>query len=134
MRSTAYVSKAVGEWKTEDHDALLKHARGRNTDDGISGLLIFCNGWFLQVVEGPDAPVAALLARIADDPRHSDVAMIYNQEIDEPVFPDWSMGFEKVDTSTLVREMLSPAVDQGLISAEMVRDVLAERFLVNSGT
>ena len=91
-------------------------------------------GYFLQVIEGADQQISDLLGRISSDPRHSDVSMIYESDIDNRVFPQWSMGFEKVESTTLVQEILAPAMDQGLIGPNVVRDVLIERFSVNQST
>lgn len=131
VRSVAYVSQAVGQWNDDDFEGLLETSRRRNTDDAISGLLIFCRGYFLQVVEGADEQVSGLIERIRADQRHSDIEMIYESDIDDRVFPQWSMGFEKVDSETLVQKVLAPAVDRGLIAPEVVREALIERFLTN---
>ncbi len=134
MRSIAYVSQATGEWTEEDFESLLDISRRRNLDDEISGLLVFCRGHFLQVVEGAEQPVADLISRISSDSRHTDITMIYESDIEDRIFPQWSMGFEKVDSEVLVQELLAPAVERGLIGPDVVREALVERFLTNQST
>lgn len=141
MRSIAYVSRAAVEWTDDDLAGLLAKSQQRNIEDAVSGLLIYCQGYFLQVVEGPHENISNLMERVAADPRHTDVKQIADQTYPRPtdfsnieskrMFPQWSMGFENVKSETLVHELLTPAVEKGLISHDLVREVLVERFLTN---
>ncbi len=96
-----YASTALNEWETEDLLKLLKECRAHNSAKNITGILLFSNNTFLQVLEGDEASVTSMFALIEKDPRHTDVTIIEKQHITERSFPYWSMGFESVDSNQL---------------------------------
>ena len=86
----------MGPLGAADLQALLDFARDYNGAHGISGLLLYQAGYFLQALEGDPAEVEGLYARIERDSRHRKVTKIYDQEVDERSFADWNMGFHVV--------------------------------------
>lgn len=74
---------------------ILRVALRHNAAAGITGYLWRANGQFFQALHGPAGEIAALMARIAADPRHRDLDLLF-EEPDEAVspFPDWSMGYD----------------------------------------
>ncbi|MDP3388648.1 MAG: phosphate-starvation-inducible PsiE family protein, partial [Methylococcaceae bacterium] len=72
-----------------------------NSAKNITGILLFSNNTFLQVLEGDEASVNSMYALIEKDPRHTDITIIEKQPIIERAFPYWSMGFESVDSNQL---------------------------------
>ncbi len=72
-------------------DEVESHARDYNQQHGITGILCYGNGHFLQCVEGEKAHVFALKQRIFADKRHKNVEMLLLQAIDERSFADWRM-------------------------------------------
>ena len=63
----------------------------RNQTLGITGMLIMCDGWFLQALEGGPQATTRLYNGIAGDERHHDIQLHSVVPIDERMFPDWSM-------------------------------------------
>jgi hypothetical protein len=63
----------------------------RNRASGITGCLLALNGWFIQSIEGPVAPLETTFARIAGDSRHGFLKVIENRRVTERLFPDWAM-------------------------------------------
>ncbi|RYY92512.1 MAG: BLUF domain-containing protein, partial [Alphaproteobacteria bacterium] len=55
---------------------------------GVTGLLLFYEGVFLQALEGPAAGVMSLAERLRKDRRHSGMITLESQPIDERAFPD----------------------------------------------
>jgi hypothetical protein len=74
---------------------LLLSARKKNDDLGVTGLLLYAQGRFLQVLEGPEATVRDLYATIRDDPRHTNIDTLLTTSTPERTFPDWEMGVER---------------------------------------
>lgn len=72
---------------------LLHRARGHNERDGVTGLLLYHAGNFVQTLEGPRDSTSLLFDRIRKDPRHKDITSTDVQPIAQRQFPDWSMGF-----------------------------------------
>jgi hypothetical protein len=76
---------------------ILTVSRAANEQAGITGLLLYKEGSFMQFLEGVEQTVRELLERITLDPRHYNVAMLQEGVLDERIFPDWSMGFRMLD-------------------------------------
>lgn len=94
-----YESTAVQPMSAEDLNALLEQARARNSRWGVTGLLLYKHGRFLQVLEGLEQPVRDLFASIARDARHTDIQIVFTSPIERRTFPDWQMGFIACDAS-----------------------------------
>ena len=80
---------------------LLRKARQHNQQANLSGLLLYANGHFLQVLEGPEPALSALYARIKTDPRHFNVQTLAYGPIAERAFPDWRMAYATTDEQPL---------------------------------
>ncbi len=63
-----------------------------NSNSNITGLLVFSNRYFLQVLEGPTEAVDRLYARIGRDARHRNTTLIGQTDIAKRMWADWSMG------------------------------------------
>jgi hypothetical protein len=70
---------------------ILMSARRNNPRHEITGALICRHDLYLQLIEGPDAAIDALYARIAVDDRHDDVRLLLNEAVDARLFPAWAM-------------------------------------------
>lgn len=70
---------------------ILSRARYNNIRDAITGALICRHDIYLQLIEGPAAAIANLYARISVDDRHCDVRLLLDEEVDQRMFPEWSM-------------------------------------------
>ncbi|MCD9148052.1 BLUF domain-containing protein [Pseudophaeobacter sp. MA21411-1] len=76
-------------------EALLAVARRNNQRDHISGLLMYHDGSFLQVLEGEREAVEACITRIAANPNHTQFLRLVQGEVPDRLFPAWSMGFAR---------------------------------------
>ena len=88
-----YISAATVDFTNEDLTTLMQKARANNTKVDVSGMLIYHEGSFFQVLEGPEEHVLEIYDLIADDPRHDDVKLLLKSEVEKRSFADWSMGF-----------------------------------------
>lgn len=80
---------------------LLEKSRNNNAAVGITGMLLYNDGSFFQVLEGPTEEVQRLAARIENDPRHDRMTVIIKEPIARRSFGAWTMGFAHVATSEL---------------------------------
>lgn len=101
LNCLVYVSLANQEMSDEHLKSLLKKAREKNASLNITGMLLFRDGFFMQALEGDPDDVNNLFSTIAKDARHRDVILIYNKPIKDRGFPDWTMGFNKIDDQSL---------------------------------
>ena len=95
--SLAYESQASVPFTEPDLLDLLDRSRTKNADVGVTGILLYRQGTFLQVLEGQRAQVDALYATISSDDRHHAVDTVLVEDRQERRFPDWTMGFADVD-------------------------------------
>ena len=77
---------------------LLKRSRGFNERAGITGVLMYGGGRFVQVLEGCPAAVRCLYARIAADPRHSRLEKLADGMLPRREFTEWHMSFAPLPT------------------------------------
>jgi hypothetical protein len=94
-----YASTAESIFKESDLPALLEHARSANAKRSLTGMLLYIEGGFFQVLEGDDAVVDAAYSSIRRDPRHSKITLIIREPIAARDFSEWTMGFSTVDPS-----------------------------------
>lgn len=92
-----YVSIASDDLSREALLEILRHSRVNNARDDITGLLLYKERSFMQLLEGSEAAVCATFGRIARDTRHRDPAVLLEGETPERDFADWSMGFHDLD-------------------------------------
>jgi len=90
-----YVSRSALRLPAEarEVDAIVAWSRARNAALGVTGALVFTETHFAQYLEGPDASVALLMNSIRRDPRHADVATIYERPLRHHVFPTWALAY-----------------------------------------
>ena len=88
-----YVSSAVKLFSSAELQQLLRGARENNSSRDITGMLLYKDGNFMQVLEGLRDPVLALHDRISRDPRHKDLVTMLQGSLETRQFADWSMGF-----------------------------------------
>jgi hypothetical protein len=77
-------------------ETILEQSRRNNLDIGVTGMLLYYEGAFMQLLEGTEEMVRALYERIRLDPRHRGVVPLLEEYIAERSFPDWSMGYYRL--------------------------------------
>ncbi len=96
MKYLIYVSFATIHFSDEDLKILLGSSRENNMKLGITGMLLYAEGNFIQVIEGEGAAIDALYSKITKDDRHRSFSILMKGEIKERNFGEWSMGFKKI--------------------------------------
>jgi hypothetical protein len=97
MISMVYVSAARRLFSEDELAALLYLSRANNQRDGITGLLLYMDGNFMQAIEGEESAIEDLQQRLAADPRHTQMTTILKLGVERRRFRDWSMGFTNID-------------------------------------
>jgi hypothetical protein len=101
LMALVYVSFATHEMSDDDLQTLLQSARDRNAVLGITGMLLYRDRYFIQLLEGKPEVVDMLYAAIKGDSRHTNLLVIHKAPMERRLFEGWSMGFSKVDTQEL---------------------------------
>lgn len=89
----AYISRASVWISKTDLQTILMQSRNRNRPHHITGLLIFCDGHFLQILEGGQTDVHKTMARIKQDSRHHELDVFHIQRTESRYFKSWTMGY-----------------------------------------
>jgi len=96
-----YVSSARQKFGPPELAELLTRARDKDSRLGITGMLLYKAGLFLQVLEGETTQVRDLYTTIVNDPRHRACSVVQEGAITRRQFSDWSMGFRNLDDSAV---------------------------------
>jgi hypothetical protein len=127
-----YASRAVPTVDQDQLNAILRKSKSSNPGDGITGVLCFSGGIFLQVLEGGRSQVNRLYNRIVADPRHTDVEVLLYEEIGERRFAGWSMGqvnMARLNPSLLLKYSATAELDpysvSGAVSLALFEELVA---------
>jgi hypothetical protein len=103
MSTHTLIYTSVASHKMTDNDLkeLLKKSRENNSFLDITGMLLYLDPFFIQVLEGDEMIIDKAFDTIKEDPRHYKVSIIYKKLIPRRVFPDWTMGFNKVNRESI---------------------------------
>ena len=104
LHQVIYVSAAKRPQFDADLLSLLNTSRMRNVAAGISGLLLYDQGCFLQVLEGARDTLGLLYGRIERDARHHRISKIFDAPVGSRSFDKWAMGFSTA-TPELLRDV-----------------------------
>jgi hypothetical protein len=96
-----YVSSATSLLPVGELHGLLDEARANNERDGITGMLLYRDGNFMQTIEGDGGAIADLHARLDLDPRHTGLTVLLHGERAERRFEGWSMAFRDLGDPSL---------------------------------
>lgn len=77
--------------------ALQIQAEANNASNGITGLLVYNAGYFLQIIEGDDRAIERLYDKICRDQRHTDICRLSSHQIQRRLFDGWHMGLINVE-------------------------------------
>jgi hypothetical protein len=96
-----YLSRATEPFSDDDLQVLLAQARRNNSAQHITGMLVYGNGQFAQIIEGEQRVLEDLYNRLLLDPRHAQVTKFADKAIAARSFGEWSMAFQAASTAQL---------------------------------
>ena len=102
MHAIAYVSAASWNLLDEQLERIVSESRRLNALNGITGVLLYCDGNFMQYLEGEEQAVLETFVRIRASESHYQLNELMNQPILEREFSDWSMGFSRPEPEEFV--------------------------------
>jgi hypothetical protein len=129
MYHLIYISQARDNMTLTTLVVLLMQARALNERHHVTGALVYGDGQFMQVMEGEEAVVKDLYARVAKDARHYDVRTLAEGPITTRSFAQWSMAFGEVPADEFavlrqVAEYQTPAQMAGQLAVNRAMDEL----------
>ncbi len=123
-----YASRAV-DTSPQAIEAILSQSRQSNPICGITGILCYGGGIFLQAIEGGRMAVSDLYGHIQKDVRHKDVVLLHYEEISERRFGGWTMGqvnMSRINASILLKYAERPELDPYSVSGKVSLALLEE--------
>ncbi len=131
-----YASRAL-DISPDAIEAILAQSRQHNPVCGITGILCYGGGIFLQAIEGGRTAVSELYGHIQRDPRHKDVELLHYEEIAERRFGGWTMGqvnTSKINSSILLKYAEMPELDpyavSGSVSLALLEELMATACII----
>jgi FAD-dependent sensor of blue light len=95
--SLIYASRSAEAFQEHEIPELLQQVRVANAKQQLTGMLLYINGSFLQVLEGPPEQVDAVFGKLQIDKRHTDVRLISRETLSERAFEGWTMMHKTLD-------------------------------------
>ena len=92
MIRLVYISQAIVGITDEQVQSILRSSQKNNSANGITGVLVYGGGLFMQVLEGSEQAVLRLYVKILDDRRHTECRLIHISPAEEQIFKNWSMA------------------------------------------
>lgn len=96
MLSITYLSAASSALTPDALAHLVGQARASNAALGITGILVYSAGTFVQTIEGPQAAVSELYDRIVTDARHTEIIEVWRETTMRRTFSTWTMAFKEL--------------------------------------
>ena len=130
-----YVSRALDPSDMVATQSILESAREHNVHNGITGILCYGSGIYLQAIEGGRDAINELYSHIVRDPRHKQVVLLHYQEITERRFGGWTMGqvnLSRLNTSIVLKYSEKPELDPYSVSGVVSLALLEELMLTAS--
>ncbi|GAA4932754.1 hypothetical protein GCM10023314_01410 [Algibacter agarivorans] len=97
IKTICYISDSLEHECLDKLKAMYLKAKANNLKHNITGILIYKNQNFLQVLEGEEIKVDETFNRIKSDSRHKNIFKVINTSIDERIFEDYNFGFTIID-------------------------------------
>ncbi|NVO30382.1 BLUF domain-containing protein [Hymenobacter lapidiphilus] len=137
MHHLVYSSQIVGALSESLLREMLQKFRHYNHQVGITGILLYCNGQVLQVLEGERTVVEQLYSRIEHDPRHGNVVKLADGPVSWREFPEWSMAFAVASPSAFSSltgycdpdNPWQPRNEAGQLIRELIREFIQQTRL-----
>ena len=127
-----YASRAAASVDAEALALILKQSKANNPKLGVTGVLCFSAGIFLQLLEGGRTTVNQLYNRIVSDARHGEVVLLSYEEINERRFAGWAMGqvnMARLNPALLMKysetAVLDPYAVSGQVSMSLFEELVA---------
>lgn len=98
LYQVVYISMVSGDAPTRaELRALLALSVRRNRALGVTGMLLYAHGGFMQLLEGEEGAVKDLFDFVRRDDRHRRVTVLVQGPVAQRTFADWAMAYRCLD-------------------------------------
>ncbi|WP_299255362.1 BLUF domain-containing protein [uncultured Aquimarina sp.] len=106
-QTISYVSTANKLLSNSDINELFEFVKINNNSLNITGILMYSDGNFFQILEGEKTRIQDLFKRILIDSRHYDVIKIFDHEMEKPTFSKYDSKFSTINKKSEHSELQS---------------------------
>jgi hypothetical protein len=96
LSQLVYVSNRKANCNQKEIEKILESCKKNNPPLNITGVLLYSDQKFIQLVEGEYKVINDLYDKIKTDPRHDQTRLISMGPIQAKAFPSWHMGARKI--------------------------------------
>ncbi len=121
MHMLLYTSRYAGDMKNLplDLNSILKQSQQNNATNHITGALVVDRGNFLQILEGQQADLDKLIAKLKADSRHAQFEIILYQSTNKRRFDHWKMeAYQLFDNAEVKRSEINRILQEFLSQQE----------------
>ena len=97
LKTICYISDSIQYESLKNLENLYLKASANNFRKSITGILIYTNNNFLQVLEGEEKIIEETFKKISTDSRHKNIFNIIDTHIDQRIFEDYNFGFTTIN-------------------------------------
>ncbi len=134
LQALVYVSSAIKQLSVQEIEKLLFKARARNIEYGVTGVLLYIGGNFMQYIEGKPADLDLIYKIITEDPMHSGIIELMRRKVDEREFSNWSMAYCTKDRTVIVGDYNDDEILNGKLGVATYKETPARILLHNFWT
>ncbi len=134
LSALVYVSSAIYSLNYDEIDHLLTRARERNDKHGITGVLLYIGGNFMQYIEGPTKELDLIYQIIKNDPLHTGLIQLYRSPIEQREFDSWAMAYCTKDRTVLVEPGNNRTILLGKLGGQALQQTPSRLLLHNFWT
>jgi hypothetical protein len=115
-----YLSAGINWFNETELKEILEISNINNSRNNVTGLLLYDQGNFIQLLEGEENDVQQTFKKISADRRHKGITPIVSGNIEQRSFPEWAMGFKSTSSSDLneLNGYLDPANKDFLLNKD----------------
>jgi len=126
-----YSSTGTKQFTENDLTDILSKSVNNNIRDSITGVLLYHDDSFIQLLEGEEQTIRETYKRIIADSRHKDVTTIASGGLEQRNFPDWAMGFKSINATALkeLKGYFEPAIQNSTDGNDSFSDSLLNAFI-----
>ncbi|MDR3477846.1 MAG: BLUF domain-containing protein [Gammaproteobacteria bacterium] len=96
-----YTSESTEDHKRQVLDNIINVSAKLNAEKNITGILLYDTKNFLQILEGDEFQINALLGKIKKDNRHTNIRIVISEKLKSRNFKNWSMRVKLIETNAL---------------------------------
>ncbi len=99
METLVYISSTQQSMSQQEIQNILTASRRNNERNDITGVLLYAECGFIQVLEGRKHHIDQTYRKILCDPRHNNILVLYREAVNERSFPQWVMACQEIKNS-----------------------------------